>query len=204
VPHAQGKDNDDKTKKKEEEEGKEGGKEGEEATTTTGAAAVASVSAALAALSLSEEGEEEEGGREEGEEAEEEELDVPDGSVEPASVAEEEGREAAAEQAWEATAQTKALWQPRVSTAASTPSSLHSSSSLPPSSSLSEEMRQALLRKVSPTGRVVCVIEPKHQTDLVGRLKLRTPVKDGQPLSQKVGFFRLLPPSLPPFTQQLF
>jgi len=123
-------------------------------------------------------------------------LDVLEGSVEPVSVVEEEGREAAAEQAWEATAQTKALWQPRVSTAATatiTSSSLPSSSSL--SSSLSEEMRQTLARKVSPTGRVVCVVQQKHQTDLVGRLKPRTPVTEGQPLSQKV---RLYPPSLPP------
>lgn len=36
-----------------------------------------------------------------------------------------------------------------------------------------------------PTGRVVCVLEAKHKTELVGRLKPQTPVGPGKPLSEK-------------------
>jgi len=130
------------------------------------------------------------GGREEeGEEAgvkeeEEEELDRLEGVAEAVPVSEEVRAEAAAEQAWEATPLTKALWQPRVSTA-SLPSSLPSSLA-PCPDVLGPDMRQALARRVSPTGRVRCILSAKHSRELVGRLAPRTPVAPDQPLSPKV------------------
>jgi exoribonuclease R len=134
-------------------------------------------------------GKEEEEGEETGvKEEEEEELDRLEGVAEVVPVSEEVRAEAAAEQAWEATPLTKALWQPRVSTASRPP---FLPPSLPPSLApcpdvLSPDMRQALARRVSPTGRVCCILSAKHSRELVGRLTPRTPVAPDQPLSPKV------------------